>query len=234
MVDARIPARISPARIAAITPCLLRRSAIRTIIVSDAEPSRRSNSPAAVIPSPTTPISTATASEITTHVVATLLESVSFSSSSIAMKRRRICGIPKYPSPHASMEIILSSGYACSVPVVGSYVVNIVRYPGRDLAWSATASIPPAVLIPNTNTITSAMDMMILWIKSVVEAARNPPSVVYPTMTSALMIIAGRYFTPKRLAKSLPQAANPEAVYGIKKITIKIAPIDCRIFFSSL
>ena len=31
-----------------------------------------------------------------------------------------------------------------------------------------------------------------------------------------------------------PQAANPEAVYGIKKITIKIAPIDCRIFFSSL
>ena len=88
--------------------------------------------------------------------------------------------------------------------------------------------------IPNTNTITRAMDMMILWIKSVVDAARNPPSVVYPTMTSALMIIAGRYFTPKRLAKSLPQAANPEAVYGIKKITIKIAPIDCRIFFSSL
>ena len=150
------------------------------------------------------------------------------------MKRRRICGIPKYPSPHASMEMILSSGYACSVPVVGSYVVNIVRYPGSDLAWSATASIPPAVLIPNTNTITSAMDMMILWIKSVVDAARNPPSVVYPTMTNALMIIAGRYFTPKRLAKSLPQAANPEAVYGIKKITIKIAPIDCRIFFSSL
>ena len=64
--------------------------------------------------------------------------------------------------------------------------------------------------------------------KSVVDAARNPPRVVYPTITRALMIIAVRYFTPKRLEKSFPQAANPEAVYGIKKITIKIAPIDCN------
>ena len=69
-----------------------------------------------------------------------------------------------------------------------------------------------AVLIPNTNTITRAMDMMILWIKSVVEAARNPPSVVYATITIALMIMAVRYFTPNKLEKSFPHAANPEAV----------------------
>ena len=80
----------------------------------------------------------------------------------------------------------------------------------------------------------SAMDMMMLWIKSVVDAARNPPRVVYPTMISALMIMAVRYFTPNRLENSFPQAAKPEAVYGIKKITIKIAPIDCRILRSSL
>ena len=35
------------------------------------------------------------------------------------------------------------------------------------------------------------------------------------------------------LENNFPQAANPEAVYGIKKITMKIAPIDCKIFFSS-
>ena len=75
--------------------------------------------------------------------------------------------------------------------------------------------------------------MMMLWIKSVVDAARNPPRVVYPTITRALMIIAVRYFTPKRLEKSFPQAANPEAVYGIKKIRIVIAAMHIRIFFLS-
>ena len=54
----------------------------------------------------------------------------------------------------------------------------IVRYPGRDWAFSTTADTPPATLIPKINTITSAIDIMMLWIKSVVDAARNPPSVV--------------------------------------------------------
>ncbi len=62
------------------------------------------------------------------------------------------------------------------------------------------------------NYNTRATDMMILWIKSVVEAARNPPSVVYATITIALMIMAVRYFTPNKLEKSFPHAANPEAV----------------------
>ena len=57
---------------------------------------------------------------------------------------------------------------------------------------------------------------MILWIKSVVEAARNPPSVVYATITIALIIMAVRYFTPNKLEKSFPHAANPEAVRNKK------------------
>ena len=36
-----------------------------------------------------------------------------------------------------------------------------------------------------------AIVITILWIKSVVLAARNPPIVVYPTITMALIIIAG-------------------------------------------
>ena len=90
MVEARIPARMVPARNAGRIPCVLRRSAILTMIVSEAEPSSKVSSPAFVIPRPTTPMRTATAREITTHVVATLLERESFFSSSIAMKRRRM------------------------------------------------------------------------------------------------------------------------------------------------
>ena len=59
---------------------------------------------------PTMPINTATAMEITTHTDATLRESFSLLSSSIAIKRSRICGIPKYPSPHAIMDMILIIG----------------------------------------------------------------------------------------------------------------------------
>ena len=55
-----------------------------------------------------------------------------------------------------------------------------------------TAPIPPAVSTPKIRTTIRATDMMILWIKSVVEAARNPPSVVYATITIALIIMAVR------------------------------------------
>ena len=110
MVEARIPARIVPARSAGSTPCWLIRSAILTMIVSEAEPSSGISSPAAVMASPMIPISTATAREMTTHPVATLLDSFNFSSSSMAIKRSRICGMPKYPRPHAIMDTILIIG----------------------------------------------------------------------------------------------------------------------------
>ena len=41
-------------------------------------------------------------------------------------------------------------------------------------------------------TMIRAMDMIMLWIKSVVDAARNPPRVVYATIITALMIMAVR------------------------------------------
>ena len=40
--------------------------------------------------------------------------------------------------------------------------------------------------------------------------------------------MAGIYGTPNSVANSLPQAANPDAVYGTKKITIIIADIASR------
>ncbi len=60
---------------------------------------------------PTTPRNVATAREITTHTEATLLESFSFSGFSIAMNLRRMCGIPKYPSPQQNIVILLNSPY---------------------------------------------------------------------------------------------------------------------------
>ena len=56
------------------------------------------------------------------------------------------------------------------------------------------------------------MVMKILWIRSVVETARNPPRVVYKTMMAAPMIIAIWYSMPKRLLNSVPTALKPDAV----------------------
>ena len=51
---------------------------------------------------------TATVREIRTHTMAILLDIFSSRSLRIAMKRSSTWGIPKYPSPHASMEKIFS------------------------------------------------------------------------------------------------------------------------------
>ena len=57
------------------------------------------------------PISRAAHIEITTQTDATRLESLSFLSSSMAMKRSRMWGMPKYPSPQARVEKIVRSVY---------------------------------------------------------------------------------------------------------------------------
>ncbi len=107
MVAARIPARITPAISAANTPWVAIRSAIVMMIVS--ESSSAGMEPTAVMAFPTTPMKMATVMEITTHMLATLLDSSSFFASSIAIKRSSTWGIPKYPSPQASMEAIFSA-----------------------------------------------------------------------------------------------------------------------------
>ena len=106
IVDARIPESTTPAITAKMAPWLARRSDIFIITVSESEPESAGMQPSPLIASPTTPIQTDTAIEIRTQTVATLLESESFFSSSIAMNLSRICGIPKYPSPHARVEMI--------------------------------------------------------------------------------------------------------------------------------
>ena len=77
------------------------------MIVSDWVPSRAGTAPTFVMPSPIIPISTATAMEITTQMDATLLEIFSLLSSSIAINRSKICGIPKYPRPQASVDTMV-------------------------------------------------------------------------------------------------------------------------------
>ena len=92
---------------AVATPCVDNKCAIFTIIVSELLPVSVSIAPALVILRPTIPINTATDKEITTHIEATLLDNLSFSSSSIAINLNNTCGIPKYPSPHANIDAIL-------------------------------------------------------------------------------------------------------------------------------
>ena len=88
IVDASIPERITPAIIAKSIPCELISEAILTISVS--ESLRIGSAPASDTASPIIPMHTAAASDITTQIVATRLDIVSFLASSIAIKRRRI------------------------------------------------------------------------------------------------------------------------------------------------
>ena len=50
--------------------------------------------------------------------------------------------------------------------------------------------MPPAVTVPNPKITIRAIVITILCIKSEVLAARKPPSVVYKTITTALITIA--------------------------------------------
>ena len=96
IVAARMPDRIMPAMTAKNTPCRLIRSERRMMIVSaSALPVRNGSFPAADTLYPITPMDTAMNMEITTHTVARRRDWFSSFSLRIAMKRSRICGIPK-------------------------------------------------------------------------------------------------------------------------------------------
>ena len=90
-----MPAKIRPARIAARTPCWLIRLAMRTMIVSLDEPLRNSSAPTLVMPRPTMPMMMEAVIAMTTQTDAMRRLRTSFFSSSMAMKRSRMCGIPK-------------------------------------------------------------------------------------------------------------------------------------------
>ena len=94
MVEARIPARITPAMIAKKAPFWLTVRAMTTMIRCEFAMSR-SSAPLFTAAQPMIPIRIATAIEIVTHTVAIRREVFSFFASSIAMKRSRMWGIPK-------------------------------------------------------------------------------------------------------------------------------------------
>ena len=65
---------------------------------------------------PIIPMKIATPIEMTTQIDAILRDNVISLSSLIAINRRRICGIPKYPSPHAKVEAIFTAPYSTAAP----------------------------------------------------------------------------------------------------------------------
>ena len=96
MVQARMPAKISPAMSAAPTLCLLSTVAISRTMVSDADAvSSGATVPFAVSALPIIPIRMATPMAMTTQIEAMRRETLTLFLSSIAIKRRRMWGIPK-------------------------------------------------------------------------------------------------------------------------------------------
>ena len=93
IVLAKMPARITPASSAATTPCWDSRLAICTIMVSLS--ASAPIAPFLTIAEPTTPITTAMNIEITTQMVAMRREVFNLRSSSMAINRSRMWGIPK-------------------------------------------------------------------------------------------------------------------------------------------
>ena len=104
----------------------------------------------------------ATAIEITTQIEAILLEVLTMFLSPIAMKRRRICGIPKYPSPHARSEAIVRSEYLSEPPVSRLCIWVSEKYPEIFFALSTTSPKPPAVWIPKQTMLMRASVITIL------------------------------------------------------------------------
>ena len=105
MVLARMPASTIPATMERRKPWPPSSPERRIIIVSEsALEVKVSSFPAAETPHPIIPMRIATNMEMTTHTEAIRRDKPSLFSSSIAIKRRRIWGIPKYPSPQAIME----------------------------------------------------------------------------------------------------------------------------------
>ena len=84
-----------PASTAASAPWALMRLAMRTMRVSLDEPLRNSSAPALVMPRPTMPMTMEAVMAMTTHTEAMRRLRTSFFSSSMAMKRSRMWGIPK-------------------------------------------------------------------------------------------------------------------------------------------
>lgn len=76
-------------------PCCAMRFAMRTMTVSLEEPLRYSSAPALVMPRPTMPMMMEAVMAMMTHTLAMRRLSTSFFSSSMAMKRSRMWGIPK-------------------------------------------------------------------------------------------------------------------------------------------
>ena len=105
MVQARIPARTTPATTDSRIPWRPSKSARRMITVSDSELDENMGIPPATeAPYPMMPIRMATNMEMTTQMDAIRRDVLSLSSWLMAMKRRRIWGIPKYPNPHARVD----------------------------------------------------------------------------------------------------------------------------------
>ena len=105
MVQARIPASTTPATTDSRTPFRPSKSASRMITVSDSELEENMGMlPATDAPYPMIPMRMATNMEMTTQTDAMRRDVFSLSSWLMAMNRRRIWGIPKYPSPHARVD----------------------------------------------------------------------------------------------------------------------------------
>ena len=132
----------------------------------------------------------AAAREMMTHTVA--IRRLFFSSSLclIAMKRRRTCGIPKYPRPQASMERAEMMLYGAASPKRGTpfwitcspasfrtgvEILKNSRYPGIVFRFVKTSPIPPAAIVPSTRMMTRARTITTACMKSLALSARNPP-----------------------------------------------------------
>ena len=62
--------------------------------------------------------------------------------------------------------------------MAASYPWVMFRKPGREEALEATRSHPPACWMPKSTMKIRAKVIIMLWIRSVVDTARNPPSTV--------------------------------------------------------
>src|SRR5699024_7242971 len=128
----------------------------------------------------------------------------------MAKCRARICGLPKYPRPQASPEIIIKAELTVIPPPVKDRCVKPSWILDCEIRLM-TSPGPPSSIVAITGTTNKAASMSRPCATSVNETPNNPPNTVYSRVKPATTSRPTKYGQPKVDSKNAPEATIMEA-----------------------
>ena len=105
-------------------------------------------------------------------MIATVADFLTMDGFSIDINLTIMCGIPKYPSPHARPETISFQDASNTLATKAGYVVSAETISARFAGFAVPRSPETTTII---GTATRAKSIRSPWKKSVQQTALNPP-----------------------------------------------------------